>query len=1085
MANHFISLEPGSLKDLSSLNYFTLSHNRLKDLPDDIFQNLSSLKYLDLSENTYNTMVLPRRICNGLPMLLELDLHAVFFHLLTEEHLQGCPNLRSLKVSISCMQLLPVKAIQAMTMLTVLDASGTQLSSLPAEAFHTLSHLEYLNLSITDVQGFEEKTFFNLSSLSTLDLAFTHLNTLPKLLFHGLSSLEILVISHTHLIELSAEAFHGLFSLRELYLDCNSLISLPGRLFKDLHSLQFLSLNDNQLEILDSQLFSNMYSISKLLLMNNHLNELPFNPFEGLHILSYIDLHGNQLRAIHPSFFSDHPRLETVLLYENDITEISKDIFRNGGIRWLRFALNKLTALPEDLFQGLPLETIDLSSNHISKLSEKVFCDISSISYLSLQGNNLVSLTSVFKGLTNLEVLDLQDNRLEHFSDDLFQDLYSLKMLHLSNNRLNRLSHSLFRNLENLTYLGLTANRLPYLEASIFQSLTQLTRLSLRSNQFEMFDFCSFNEKLKIVDLSLNRLTVIACLNYQASLPSFTRVILAGNFLNTFPRFLINMIEDGSYIDLSNNRLALLPAFIDIDWKRTTSKFPYKNLLLLNNNPIEQLMLSMSPAPTPFDQVISLFKQLRIDMSGNPMMCNCHARQLYQIMQRVNDTHYDELDYKYLQTWRCVGPLDVEGKPLIEVRYEDLRCNLNVPLCPDNCECWTTPELPTLVNCKKKGLTEPPSVLPSDTDVLHLEVNEIESIENLGAYKHISKLSRLYLHQNSIREIPVFLVPALIKLDELSLSDNLLTAIPYDFSNMNHTKLSLGGNVLKCDCHAKWLHSWILSYKHHIRDVDIIFCDSGEQVMVKHPDDFICRLSRQEIGLIAMSAIFSVLAVATVFVYRNRTEIKVVLYTRFNWHPFDKPEENDVLDKLYDAFVSYSGHDVQWVLNTLQPRLENPEMSYRLCLNDRDFMPGEEITTNILNGVKFSRKMIMILTRSFLESEWCRFEFITAHRRVLKGRTNYLIVILFDNINVKELDEDLQAYLKTNTYLYYADKWFWDKLMYAMPEKSLVKLRGHHFPEGGFKTLCPTPISLAAILNQRQREIEAQLIREIEGREIE
>ena len=188
---------------------------------------------------------------------------------------------------------------------------------------------------------------------------------------------------------------------------------------------------------------------------------------------------------------------------------------------------------------------------------------------------------------------------------------------------------------------------------------------------------------------------------------------------------------------------------------------------------------------------------------------------------------------------------------------------------------------------------------------------------------------------------------------------------------------------------------------------------------------------------------------------------------------------------VYDAFVSYSGHDVQWVLNTLKPKLENPERSYRLCLNDRDFLPGEEITTNILNGVKFSRKMIMILTRSFLESEWCRFEFITAHRRVLKGRTNYLIVILFDNINVKDLDEDLQVYLKTNTYLYYADKWFWDKLMYAMPQKSLVTLRGHHFPEGGFNTLCPTPISLAAILNQRRREDEAQLIREIEHREVE
>ena len=124
--------------------------------------------------------------------------------------------------------------------------------------------------------------------------------------------------------------------------------------------------------------------------------------------------------------------------------------------------------------------------------------------------------------------------------------------------------------------------------------------------------------------------------------------------------------------------------------------------------------------------------------------------------------------------------------------------------------------------------------------------------------------------------------------------------------------------------------------------------------------------------------------------------------------------------------------------------------------------------------------MIMILTRNFLKSEWCRFEFITAHRRVLKGKTNYLIVILFDHINVSELDEELQAYLKTNTYLYYADKWFWDKLMYVMPLNSLCTLRGRVYPEGGFGTLCPSPISLAAVQNPNIGAVELHRIAEIE-----
>ena len=538
-------------------------------------------------------------------------------------------------------------------------------------------------------------------------------------------------------------------------------------------------------------------------------------------------------------------------------------------------------------------------------------------------------------------------------------------------------------------------------------------------------------------------------------------------------------------VDLSNNDFGFLIGLIAFNWKRTASKLPYKKFILLKNNHIQKLSLSIGPAPTPFEQVLPMFNQIRLDMSGNPLSCNCKAVPLYEILQRVNSTQINELDYKYLKTWVCSEPLDVEGKALIEVSHEDLRCQKGNPLCPKKCECWSSNKGSILINCKNKGLIEIPSVLPSYSDVLHIEVNKIETLENIGVYGYISNLSRLYLQENRLQNIPDYLVPALLQLDELSLSDNLLTSIPYGFRYMNYTKLSLGGNILKCDCHAKWLLSWIPSYRHNIFDVDNIFCDSGEQIMIKSPDDFICRLSEEQIVLIAMGTTFSIFCVVVVLVHKFRLAIKIMLYTRFNWHPFDRPEEQDVFNKLYDAFVSYSGHDVQWVLNTLQQQLETPERSYRLCINERDFLPGEEITKNILNGVKYSRKMILILTRNFLQSEWCRFEFIAAHKRVLKGKTNYLIVILFDHINVKDLDEELQMYLKTNTYLYYADKWFWDKLMYAMPQKSLCTLRGHHFPEGGFNTLCPTPVSLAAIQNVCAREEEQRLIGEEEDREVE
>ena len=64
-----------------------------------------------------------------------------------------------------------------------------------------------------------------------------------------------------------------------------------------------------------------------------------------------------------------------------------------------------------------------------------------------------------------------------------------------------------------------------------------------------------------------------------------------------------------------------------------------------------------------------------------------------------------------------------------------------------------------------------------------------------------------------------------------------------------------------------------------------------------------------------------------------------------------------------------------------------------------------------------------------------------AHNKVLNDRTNYLILVLYDDVNVSELDEDMKLYIRTNTYLARSNQWFYDKLLYAMPTKNLQQLR--------------------------------------------
>ena len=64
---------------------------------------------------------------------------------------------------------------------------------------------------------------------------------------------------------------------------------------------------------------------------------------------------------------------------------------------------------------------------------------------------------------------------------------------------------------------------------------------------------------------------------------------------------------------------------------------------------------------------------------------------------------------------------------------------------------------------------------------------------------------------------------------------------------------------------------------------------------------------------------------------------------------------------------------------------------------------------------------------------WCDFQ-------VLKDRTNYLIIVLCEDVSTEDLDEDMHLYLKTNTYLSRDCHWFWKKLRYALPHRPLTEL---------------------------------------------
>ena len=121
--------------------------------------------------------------------------------------------------------------------------------------------------------------------------------------------------------------------------------------------------------------------------------------------------------------------------------------------------------------------------------------------------------------------------------------------------------------------------------------------------------------------------------------------------------------------------------------------------------------------------------------------------------------------------------------------------------------------------------------------------------------------------------------------------------------------------------------------------------------------------------------------------------------------------------------------------------LENLEPKLKCCVHERDFEVGVAVTENIVDCIDKSRKFLMVLTNSFIESKWCMFETHLAQSRMILQKSSSsacdqssMILILKDkNLVVGQLDRNLRYILKTWTYIEWSttddnEKLFWKRL---------------------------------------------------------
>ncbi|XP_047611501.1 toll-like receptor 5 [Phacochoerus africanus] len=443
-------LKDGYFRSLASLTRLDLSKNQIQSLHlHPSFQELNSLKAIDLS-------------LNQIPLVCEQGLKPLQGKTLSFLSLAD-NNLYS-GVSVDWGKCMNPFRNMALEMLDVSGngwtadttrnfsqaVNGSQISSLVLA-----HHIMGSGFGFHNIKDPDQHTFAGLgrSSLIQLDLSHGFIFSLNFRLFGTLKELKVLNLAYNKINKIAGQAFHGLDNLQILNMSYNLLGELYNSNFEGLPKLAYIDLQKNHIGIIQDQTFSFLKKLNTLDLRDNALKTIQFIPsiptlFLGGNKLvtlpnirltaNFIHLSENRLENLDNLYFLlQVPHLQILILNQNRFSNCNQRHApsENPSLEQLFLGENMLQLAWEagfcwDVFKGLShLQVLYLNNNYLNFLPPGVFRHLTALRGLSLSYNRL---TVLYPGdlPAHLEVLDLSRNQLLSPDPDLFTSLSAMDLSH-------------------------------------------------------------------------------------------------------------------------------------------------------------------------------------------------------------------------------------------------------------------------------------------------------------------------------------------------------------------------------------------------------------------------------------------------------------------------------------------------------------------------------------------------------------------------------------------------------------------------------------------------------------------------------
>ena len=634
---------------------------------------------------------------------------------------------------------------------------------------------------------------------------------------------------------------------------------------------------------------------------------------------------------------------------------------------------------------------LHLSGNNIKLLRNGSFTQFPNLVFIDLGGNPVTKFESAaFAGLEHLEKLILSNiapagNKLAIFADEIFVPLIRLKYLKLSDSMVD------VQHLFETVLCGVTSSIDTLIMNHVFRSNTESSFIVLNSEMSKCFrhmslkklflhdnsiveimpDFIIHLRHLEYLSLRLNNIIG----NSRAILP-----ILFDHNLTVFDLGCQNHWQCENYVNPAN-----LPDFKDEN--------------IMQSHPTKRNGSEIYLLPN--------LRTLRLDHIGGqavtvPIPDICWS-----------NNHLVELDLSYTIAYSITGTLEcVWNLKFLNIRgvrlsyldpmiFQDM-VSLQVLLSDDG-----------FSSNNMLGIDSGKKFFENNRDLVYLELsrNGIDILHK-EVFKNLHQLRFLNLSHNQIQHLNDEF-ENLTSLQHVDISHNALTRMPIRLLSVlernmrknNSIKgiINMAGNPFQCSCTLMSEITRIQMSKVKVTSPnstqDHLSCilQNGTRIpFSKVMEELIsfCHAYSEVTPVVFLTFVYPL---CLIVISLSTCGYKYIWWVKYSWytilHLIHKKKQ-ERRNYRFDAFISYCSEDEDWVRKKLVPKLEKENSKYNLCLHYRHFVPGRNITDNIVVAVQTSRKTVLVVTKKYLRSGWCDFETRFAHTHHLHEQTGGVIGII-------------------------------------------------------------------------------------------